>query len=197
MNARYVAAALAGAVLTAAAVLGAGWGTPAAAHATLESTSPADGAEVDAVPETIELTFSEEMSAPAYVVVTAPDGTTITTGDPDVAGAEITQPLENTEARGTYTVAFRVFSADAHPVSGQFAFHLGEQSGPTPTAADQHTDRSGTDHDTASGATSNAPKNTAAAPSDAGRTWRLHYLIGATLLATATLLWWLSRPRPT
>ncbi len=189
MTGRVVATVVA-AVVT---VLSVGWGGPAAAHATLQATSPADDATVAELPEQVGLTFSEEMSAPAYVVVTAPDGSAVTSGDPEVTGAEVAQPLDGAGERGTYTVAFRVFSADGHQVSGRFLFHVGERSEPAPAA----------DGTTAADA-AEGDANPAGGPAAVGASgssgdtagWTLHAVIGALLLGAAGLLWWLSRVRP-
>ncbi|MBZ5735926.1 copper resistance protein CopC [Nocardioides sp. TRM66260-LWL] len=110
----------AGLLLAASALLGAG--APALAHAALVSSDPADGATLDAAPRQVTFTFSEAMSEPAYVVVRAADGTSVTQGAPRVENAVVVQSLRADLAPGRYTMAYRAVSADGHPVSDQLSF---------------------------------------------------------------------------
>ncbi|MFD4322776.1 copper resistance protein CopC [Streptomyces sp. NPDC058548] len=109
---------------------------PAAAHTDLVSSSPARGASLDLPPTTIRLTFSDEMTERyAKVALTAPDGSAV--GDAggagiDVSGKTATLPVRPGLKSGTYTVGYRVVSADGHPVAGSFAFTVKRPS-PTPT----------------------------------------------------------------
>jgi copper transport protein len=105
---------------------------PAAdAHATLKSTSPAAGAVLDQAPGRVLLRFSEpiETSLGAIQVI-GPDGKRVDRGDllrpaPDEAGIELDRNLPH----GSYTVAYRIVSADTHPVSGAVVFSVGSSSG--------------------------------------------------------------------
>jgi methionine-rich copper-binding protein CopC len=81
---------------------------PASAHATLVSSDPVSGSIIDELPDAVTLTFDEAVEEPAFVTVTAPDGTTYDTGDPIVVDAQVSQPLSFGEDEGTYTIAFRV-----------------------------------------------------------------------------------------
>ncbi|WP_073902641.1 copper resistance CopC family protein [Streptomyces sp. CB02009] len=108
---------------------------PAAAHTDLVSTSPARGASLDRPPTAIRLTFSDEMTERyARVALTASDGSAADVAGLDVSGRTATLPVEPGLAAGTYTVGYRVVSADGHPVAGSFAFTV-EGSGPTPTSS--------------------------------------------------------------
>ncbi|MCL8024981.1 copper resistance CopC family protein [Nocardioides bruguierae] len=109
---------------------------PASAHASLIGTDPEDGASLDALPTSVTFEFSEEMSDPAYVVVTAPDGSEVADGDPVVSDNLVTQALLDGPA-GAYTMAYRVVSADGHPVSGQISFTVaaGETASPSASAS--------------------------------------------------------------
>lgn len=107
---------------------------PAWAHAELVDSDPADGAELSAVPEAVTLTFSEEVSGPAQVAVTAPNGTQVQDGDAAAADATVTQsvkPQDNDESSGSWTVAYRVVSIDGHTVTGEVTFTVDDDSGPT------------------------------------------------------------------
>lgn len=108
---------------------------PAAAHTDLVSTSPARGVSLDRPPTAIRLTFSDEMTERyAKVALTAPDGSAAGVAGLDVSGRTATLPVEPGLAAGTYTVGYRVVSADGHPVAGSFAFTV-EGPVPTPTSS--------------------------------------------------------------
>jgi methionine-rich copper-binding protein CopC len=101
-------------------VLGA---VPASAHAHLVRAVPGDGATVTTAPGRVRLVFDENVRTPAALVVTGPSGTRVEQGQ--------VQVLDNTAsvrvhlmAAGRYTVAFRVVSADGHPVSAQTSFRF-------------------------------------------------------------------------
>lgn len=128
-----------------AVVVGLLWAAgPASAHATLQTIDPASDAVVDAVPDTVTLTFDEPVAAPTGAVqVVAPDGGrvdgAVSLADGDrVVGVEV-----DGEAKGTYTVAYRVVSDDGHTITGSFVFHVQTRTGaasidqavPTTTAA--------------------------------------------------------------
>lgn len=108
------------------------------AHAQLQSTSPAAGAVLEALPAEVTLTFSEPVAALVLRWI-APDGR-----EAKVAGRSAGQTLAVTppEAldRGTHLLSWRVVSTDGHPVGGTFAFAIGAPSeapsrAPTPTRA--------------------------------------------------------------
>jgi copper resistance protein C len=112
---------------------------PAAAHTDLASSTPADGQVLTDAPDTVSLTFTEPVQAEfAQVAVTDGAGSTVNAGEPTVDGPLVQQPISVT-ADGTYTVAYRIVSADGHPVSGQlrFAYSGGASasSAPSTTAA--------------------------------------------------------------
>lgn len=93
----------------------------AQAHDELLSTDPADGATVDVLQE-LTLTFSGDIAeVGAQLVITAPDGTEVADGDPQVRGTDLVQPLSDV-VPGDYEVVWRVTSSDGHPISGTFAF---------------------------------------------------------------------------
>ncbi len=131
------AAALAVAWLSLAAALAG----PASAHASLTSSKPADRATVTEAPTEIELAFSEAVRPPATLVVMAPDGTHLEHGRAQIRQDTVTQPLDQLNDPGWYTVSYRVASDDAHPVSGQVSFMFAPANdgaaaaGSAPTAA--------------------------------------------------------------
>lgn len=111
-----VARPLVVAAVAAAAIL---LGAPAAvAHAALVSTTPADGAQLGQEPRSVALEFNQTIGTPAYVVVTAPDGSHLQKGDPNVVDEKVTQSVSRSGTAGEYSISYRVVSADGHPVEG-------------------------------------------------------------------------------
>src|ERR1700719_3665394 len=102
------------AVYLLAALVLAGMGMLAAApaafaHATLESTSPADGAVVRAEPTTVTATFDEQVGVSAdSLMVFGPDGQRADNGLTTHGSVpqEITVGLRPGLGRGTYTVSW-------------------------------------------------------------------------------------------
>jgi methionine-rich copper-binding protein CopC len=107
-------------------LLGAG---AASAHDGLVRVVPADGATVQTAPSRVRLVFDEEVDSPSTVVVTGPGGTAVQTG-PAVGVADTVSVPVRVTSPGTYHVAFRVVSADGHPVSGETTFAF-RQAGAT------------------------------------------------------------------
>ena len=101
--------------------------TAASAHATLESSSPADGQSVLTSPSEIRITFSEAVTtiSGALSVLNA-DGKTVDTGNSEIVGGRtLVAPISETLSDGTYVATYRVLSADGHPVSGSILFGVG------------------------------------------------------------------------
>ncbi|MGN6250201.1 MAG: copper resistance CopC/CopD family protein [Marmoricola sp.] len=123
-----VAAVLASVVALAIAVVAA---PPAAAHATLEESSPGSGEVVPGIPAQVVLRFSEAVSLlPASLQVYAPDGSRADHGEvthPHGASTLVSVGLHGSR-EGTYLVSWRVVSADSHPISGAFTFSVGHAS---------------------------------------------------------------------
>lgn len=111
---------------------------PASAHAALRATDPEDGSVLKSAPRDITLTFTESVGLlEDSFRVLDPDGRRLRTGEPEHApggGADTARvTLPASLAEGTYTVAWRVVSADSHPVSGAFTFSVGKPSLTTAT----------------------------------------------------------------
>lgn len=101
---------------------------PALAHNVLISTDPGDGAVLDEAPETVSLTFDQPVSTFEPVLrVFGPNGNDFAGGAPQIVGGTISVPF-SAGAAGDYRVAYRVISADGHPVSGQFTFTLSDSA---------------------------------------------------------------------
>jgi copper transport protein len=106
--------------------------TPAAAsaHATLQRSDPASGTTLPTAPTAITLSFNEPVQPIADgIVVFDPKGTKVTSGKAKTEpGNRMTVGLESGLGQGTYTVSWRVNSADSHPVSAAFTFNVGKAS---------------------------------------------------------------------
>ncbi|SFT97096.1 copper transport protein [Geodermatophilus amargosae] len=115
-------------------VLVAGWlglgvatAGPASAHAELVSTDPGESARLDEVPAQVTLRFTEGVSLGAgYARVLGDDGARVDTGAATVEGDTVTVPLRGDLPDASYVVTYRVVSADSHPISGAFAFVVGD-----------------------------------------------------------------------
>ncbi|MCF6746134.1 copper resistance protein CopC [Blastococcus sp. KM273128] len=100
---------------------------PASAHATLASTTPADGARLSAAPSQVRLEFTEAVELGAgYARVLAPGGERVDAGRAEVNGAVVTIPLRGDLPDASYLVTYRVLSEDSHPISGAYAFVVGD-----------------------------------------------------------------------
>lgn len=127
-----------GAVIAAAVVLLLATAGPAAAHATLETTGPTEGSVLAAAPAQVTATFDEAVGvSPDSLRVFAPDGSRVDDGDTVRAANpdQIRTRLRSGLAKGTYTVAWHVISADSHPVEGAYTFSIGAPSGTSVDAA--------------------------------------------------------------
>lgn len=105
--------------------------SPAAAHATLLQTTPANETVVDKAPESVELRFSESVKASTGgVTVFGPGGDRADRGAVQrrEGGTVVTAPIDARD-QGSYTVAWRVTSDDGHTITGSFVFHVGRVTG--------------------------------------------------------------------
>ncbi|MFE7129773.1 copper resistance protein CopC [Streptomyces sp. NPDC057638] len=114
---------------------------PAAAHATLTGSDPADGAVVATAPQRVTLTFSEPMSmGKDSIRVLEPSGEradAATVSDLSRTGtASYAVGLLPGLPDGTYTVAWKAISADSHPIAGAFTFSIGAPSATTVSVGD-------------------------------------------------------------
>ncbi|GAB2947824.1 hypothetical protein GCM10027280_40690 [Micromonospora polyrhachis] len=111
---------------------------PAAAHNRLRSATPERDATLTAPPTEVVLEFAEPLN-PTYTTIVVTDAARqrVATSEPVVAGTRGTVTFTEPLTDGGYTVAYRVVSADGHPVQGSYPFTVG--SGPasvtTPSAA--------------------------------------------------------------
>jgi methionine-rich copper-binding protein CopC len=124
------------------------------AHAVLTGSSPGEGATLNTAPSQVVLVFDENVQTQfADIVVTAPDGARISTGDAVVTDNKVTATVGPPTVKGGYTVAWRVVSDDGHPVDGQFTYTLtrhalttGRVAGPVAIAPTRSSDPWASEH---------------------------------------------------
>jgi copper transport protein len=122
-----VTRALAAAVLAALALPAA-----ASAHATLVSTSPADGAVLAHAPRAVVVRFDDAVRVGHRTAAVANDtGDSILAGPPTTRGRTLRIPLRAGLADGDYSVRWSIVSADGHAEVGVLAFAVGAGA-PTP-----------------------------------------------------------------
>lgn len=106
------------------------WVGPASGHALIETTEPVAESVVEQAPERVVLRFTEPVEA-AFGAVRVYDtaGERVDEGDaghvPGEADA-VQVSLREDLPEGTYTVSWRIVSADGHPIGEAFVFHVGE-----------------------------------------------------------------------
>jgi methionine-rich copper-binding protein CopC len=111
----------------------------AAGHAGLQFSTPEDGAALDVAPEEVVLTFSEELLAELVEisVLDADDNPVVVTEVPQTPppGTDVKVPWPADLPPGEYSVAYRVVSADGHPVTGRVTFSYANvrEEAPAPT----------------------------------------------------------------
>ncbi|WP_460067583.1 copper resistance CopC/CopD family protein [Streptomyces sp. YKOK-I1] len=122
--------------VTGALLAGAG---PAAAHAALTGSDPAQGVVVDKAPTQVTLTFSETVSLnDDSLRVLDPKGTRVDEGEAsNTSGTSYAVQLHSGLPDGTYTVTYQVVSADSHPVAGAYTFSIGSPSKTSVSVSDQ------------------------------------------------------------
>jgi copper transport protein len=125
-----------GALALAVCAVGA-WAAPAAAHAELRSSDPADGAVLRTAPSQVRLTFTEPPDPTlSFVHVLDALGKGVEVGSPrPVPGDRFSiRTSLGSLPKGVYTVTWRTVSeADGHVTAGSFSFGVGESPiGATP-----------------------------------------------------------------
>ncbi len=114
---------------------------PASAHASLVSTDPAEGTVLPDSPESVELTFNENVSlAESSTVLYDARGAEVGTKARSVDAVVLVSP-EQSLADGTYVLTYRVISEDGHPIAGSLRFSVGAPSDTVVTQAAHETDQ--------------------------------------------------------
>jgi copper transport protein len=101
----------------------------ALAHATLTQSLPLQDAVLSTPPPRVELQFNEEVEAQfGAIAVYDQKGTRVDKGDAALDPKDVTRVIANLKPLddGLYTVAYRVVSADGHPITGSYGFSVGQ-----------------------------------------------------------------------
>jgi copper resistance protein C len=108
----------------------------ASAHAARVSADPAENASISSGPARVSATFNEDLQTTfAAMTVVGPDGNMWTAGEPQVHGTVASIGLRPLGPAGSYTVNYRVTSADGHVVAGAWSFRLTAAGTGTPGPA--------------------------------------------------------------
>ncbi|MEY7852034.1 copper resistance protein CopC [Natrarchaeobius sp. A-rgal3] len=118
-------------VVLVGAVLLTSLATPVAAHAYLSETDPANGEQVDSLPDEVTLYFSGDGVVNADITVEDPDGEVVSEEpqiDPDDTQI-VRVPIDDDAAGddGMYAVEWEVLADDGHTTSGSFFFAVGDE----------------------------------------------------------------------
>ena len=192
------------ALLTALAAVG--FAGPAAAHDVLISSDPADGSTVQTAPATVTLTFDQPVQDfEPVITMTGPDGQSYQSGSPTVDSTVVTSAVGEIIQAGEYVIAYRVVSADGHPVTGEVKFQFngaGSAAAGTPPVAGTSTAGTGAAGTASAAPTAptSAPVSTAAvapassSPGLSGWVWAALALAAVLIIAAVVVV--LRRPRP-
>lgn len=109
------------------------------AHADLQVSTPEDGESLEVAPEKIRLTFSEELFE-ELVEISILDAagdlySTIEVEQTPPPGTDVIFPWPPQAPPGEYSIAYRVVSADGHPLTGTISFSYATTA-PEPTSSD-------------------------------------------------------------
>ncbi|MCO4254481.1 copper resistance CopC family protein [Pseudarthrobacter cellobiosi] len=178
---------------------------PASAHAYLESSDPAQDAQLSAAPDSVSLVFDDDIqvqftkvtlavgsAAPATLATDIADQTVVVPVPASIAGR---QPPGSTES---WKVTYRTVAGDGHPVEGTLSFRV-TASSPGASPATKVPTPAGT---SASGATTQGPdaqpragdaRQQAAADAAEPFPWPTVGLLSAGTLVLASVLWLLAR----
>jgi methionine-rich copper-binding protein CopC len=108
---------------------GVGLAGPAAAHNVLISSDPTDGSTLQKAPTSVRLTFDQPVQDfEPVVTIIGPDGQRYESGSPQIDSTVVTTGVGSLPVAGGYTIAYRIVSADGHPVEGSIAFQLADDA---------------------------------------------------------------------
>lgn len=107
----------------------------ALAHTDLVESTPADGSVLEVAPTEVTFTFSEDLLSGANAISVFDDaGNVLVKGSVESNGPVVRVALPATTPAGVLHAAYRVVSADGHPVTGEVTFTVRTAAGPTDAA---------------------------------------------------------------
>lgn len=109
--------------------------SPALAHAGLVSSDPVDGSVLTTAPVNVTLQFNEDLLEDTVsVAIRDGDDQVVSTETAIADGPTVVVPWPTDLADGAYRLAYRVVSADGHPVTGEIGIVLNTAQDPSVTA---------------------------------------------------------------
>ncbi len=103
-----------------------GWATPAAAHAAVRASSPAQGAHLAKIPHTVTINFDQPVRPDAGgLVVLDSSGQQVQVATEHPSPATLSATLPASLGSGAYVSDYTVTSVDGHVVSGGIVFLVG------------------------------------------------------------------------
>lgn len=164
----------------------------ASAHAQLTSTSPADGATLSAPPAAVTFTFDADLLPGTNTISINDDhGNVVASQKVQPDGPSVSLAWPAALEVGTYQVAYRVVSADGHPVAGAITFTIVGTGSPSPGPTS-----STAEPPTASAAASTAVATEAEPPSSDSPAVVLLALAAVAVLGVLVAAWAVRRRRP-
>ncbi|WP_165900613.1 copper resistance CopC family protein [Microbispora triticiradicis] len=157
---------------------------PALAHDTLRSSTPVSNAVVSGL-DLVELEFNNNVRYPVVLLHDAA-GQRFPSGTPRVRGAKVFVDVDEPLPSGSYTVVWRVVSADGRPLEGEIPFTVRSSTAPLQTAPVS-----------SAPAPSRTPVSAMAETDEQGGLpgWTWVAMAGVALAgAGALLMWWRRRP---
>ena len=99
------------------------------AHSTLVTSNPKSGAALSKSPNSISLTFNENLIKIAgknvsRLSLTDSNNSVIKLGKTNINKSRITAKIISALKSGNYKIRFRVVSSDGHPISGAIKFSI-------------------------------------------------------------------------
>ena len=105
----------------------------AAAHNSLISSDPAEGASLASGPQRVTLTFDEPVNSGFNTItITGPDNTAWASFEVSTSGNTVSTTVQPLGPAGEYVIGYRIVSADGHPVTGTVRFRLTQAGTGTP-----------------------------------------------------------------
>lgn len=106
------------------------------AHSELESSDPAEGATLAEAPKAISFTFNEQLldQGNAITLTALATDERLQLGDVAVDGDTVSVDWPASSPAGQFRAAYRVVSADGHPIDGSVTFTVERAAGPAATA---------------------------------------------------------------
>lgn len=104
---------------------------PAHGHAELTSSDPKDGSRLESAPAALSFTFGEQVleQGNAVTLTDVASGARLQVGPLEVDGDTVSVAWPDQSPAGQFRAAYRVVSADGHPIAGTITFTVDQPVG--------------------------------------------------------------------